>query len=370
MALRELESSSQTYRALYDNFLQRYMESVQQQSFPNTEARLITEASRPLKKSSPKASIVLGLAGLGGLLLAFGAARFRDRSDRVFRTSQQAEALLETNCIAILPLLPKPQVVAKLPASPSGEKELVPTGGRVIARDGGLFWHVVDSPFSRFTEAIRAIKVAADLEFTVKSTKVLGFTSALPNEGKSTVAAAFAHLVAQTGARTILVDGDLRNPSLTRALARSSKTGLQDAISGEIPLEDLLWTDPVTGLAFLPAATRSRVAHTSEILASESAKALFQKLRGSYEYVVVDLSPLAPVVDVRTTINFVDSFVFVIEWGRTRIDVIERALHDAAGVHERISGVVLNKADVDTLGRYGYYGYYKNKYYGRYGYTD
>src|SRR5258708_38497949 len=96
------------------------------------------------------------------------------------------------------------------------------------------------------------------------------------------------------------------------------------------------------------------VAHTSEILGSEPAKALFQKLRASYEYVVVDLSPLAPVVDVRTTINFVDSFVFVIEWGRTRIDIIERALHDAAGVDEQIFGGPVNKGDVDTPGRYGY----------------
>jgi len=75
-------------------------------------------------------------------------------------------------------------------------------------------------------------------------------------------------------------------------------------------------------------------------------------------------------VDVRTTINFVDSFFFVIEWGRTKIDIVDHALHDAPGVFERVAGVVLNKADLDTLSRYGHYSYYKNKYYSRYGYTD
>jgi polysaccharide biosynthesis transport protein len=288
---------------------------------------------------------------------------------RILLARQFAVGVDENNRVMLkfdLPMLAKPRTQA-LPAPAA---DAPPAGPRVIKRDDGLFWHVIDSPFSRFTESIRTIKIAADLEFGTKSTKVIGFTSAQPNEGKSTVAAAFAHLAAQTGARTILVDCDLRNPSLSRTLTRTSKAGIQDVIAGNLPLEELLWTDPVTGLAFLPAATRSRVAHTSEILASDAAKALFQKLRASYEYVVVDLSPLAPVVDVRTTTNFVDSFFFVIEWGRTKIDVVDHVLHDAPGVFERISGVVLNKADVDMLSRYGYHGYYKNKYYNRYGYTD
>ena len=76
------------------------------------------------------------------------------------------------------------------------------------------------------------------MEFSAKSSKVIGFTSALPNEGKSTVAAAFAHLAAQSGARTILIDCDLRNPSLSRALARISKSGLQDAIDRNRPLRE------------------------------------------------------------------------------------------------------------------------------------
>ena len=107
VSLRELESNAQTYRALYDNFLQRYMESVQQQSFPITEARVITAATRPLSKSKPKTVLVLGLAALLGLGFGFAGAAWRDFADRVFRTAHQVESTLQTECIALLPVIGK-----------------------------------------------------------------------------------------------------------------------------------------------------------------------------------------------------------------------------------------------------------------------
>jgi succinoglycan biosynthesis transport protein ExoP len=99
-------------------------------------------------------------------------------------------------------------------------------------------------------------------------------------------------------------------------------------------------------------------------------KTMFEELQKIYDYIIVDLSPLAPVVDVRVTTKFVDSYVFVIEWERTRIEVVEHALNVARGVRELMLGVVLNKADTSRIGRYGHDGYYQNKYYSRYGYTD
>jgi succinoglycan biosynthesis transport protein ExoP len=94
-------------------------------------------------------------------------------------------------------------------------------------------------------------------------------------------------------------------------------------------------------------------------------KQLFESLRSAYDYVIVDLPPLAPVVDVRATTNLIDSFVYVVEWGRTKIDVVWHNLANASGVYDRLLGVVLNKADTQVLGRYeGYHGnYYYNRYY-------
>jgi polysaccharide biosynthesis transport protein len=101
-------------------------------------------------------------------------------------------------------------------------------------------------------------------------------------------------------------------------------------------------------------------------------KRLFDDLRARYDYIVVDLPPLAPVVDARMTTSLIDSYIYVVEWGRTKMDVVEHNLANAAGIYDRMLGVVLNKADTTVLGRYeGYHGnYYYNRYYARYGYTE
>ena len=225
---------------------------------------------------------------------------------------------------------------------------------------------------SRFTEAIRAIKLANDLNESGKANRVVGITSSLPNEGKSTIAVSLAQMMSQVGARTILVDCDLRNPSLSNALAPRAKIGLMDVIAEKVSFEEAIWTDRPTKMTFLPVGAKTRLAHSSEILSSFAIKKLFEKLRESYDYVVVDLPPLAPIVDVRATAHLVNSFVFVVEWGRTKTDIVEHVLGHAHGVYKNLLGVVLNKVDMNTLGRYASHkeGLYYNKHYARYGYTE
>jgi succinoglycan biosynthesis transport protein ExoP len=445
VTLRELQSTAQTYKTLYDNFLQRYMESVQQQSFPITEARLISPASRPLWKSHPRSRLVLGVAALAGMALGFGLGLFRDLSDRVFRTSEQVNDLLDADCIALLPLLSPGKMsrekdnielhkdsrsgnsgarnrktfsnIARLlflrasgavrstalvsdlhgsikstreklntftsslvndgnpmPAqsrATSGKESKSP-GPRTIVRNDSVFWTVVDDPLSRYTEAVRSMKLAADLSGAIKTSRVIGLTSSLPNEGKSTVSAAFAELISQAGGRTILIDCDLRNPSLSRALTPNAGSGLLEVITGKDVIEDVVWTEPSTNLTFLPVVVRSRLANSSEIIGSEPVRKLFEQLREKYDYIVVDLPPLAPIIDVQATAHLIDSFIFVIEWGRTKIDIVEHALKRARSVRENMLGVVLNKVDMNVFGRYASHqeSYYYNKHYARYGYTE
>jgi Mrp family chromosome partitioning ATPase len=130
--------------------------------------------------------------------------------------------------------------------------------------------------------------------------------------------------------------------------------------------------DASTNLAFLPVAIKTRFANSSEILAAESIQKLFSNLRSEYDYVLVDLSPLMPIVDTRATTAFVDSYICVIEWGCTRLNVVKRAFHDAQNVYQNLLGVVLNKADISTLSSYDSAGenYYRNKYYAQYGFTE
>jgi len=399
--LSELESNAQSYRTLYDDFLQRYTESVQQQSFPITEARVVTPAARPLTKSHPRTLLVLLISTSGGIVLGLMIGHLRDLTDRVFRTRDQVEQLLALDCLATVPniktVTPKrdsspalkikvepiepaadPPATADVnvdePAdnpSPVTEPAAESSDRRIIARMDDLLWQVVDFPLSPYAEAIRSVKMAADLTGARVSKKirrpkkVLGITSSSPNEGKSTIAASLAQLISHSGKRVILVDCDLRAPRLTRMMAPDAKAGLLEVTSGDASLNDVVWTDNSGKLSFLPAVG-TRIPHTAEILGADEIRTLFEQLRGIYDYIIVDLTPLVPIIDVRATEGLIDYYIFVVEWGRTKIDLVQRSLKEAAGIYNKILGVVLNKVDSSELKRYeGYGSYDHDKYYRR-----
>lgn len=364
--LRELESGAQTSRSLYDNFLQRYIDAVQQESFPITEARLISLADTPLTKSFPKTPLVLLLTTAIGLVASFGVASLREIWDRVFRSSEQVEEALNTNCLAMLPRLNAPPALseerraAEVSASASSEIGLMQLQP--------MLNHVLDEPFSQFTEGLRAVKVATDFKGVLKSHKVIGLTSTLPHEGKSTVAANYAQLIAHGGAHAILIDADLRNPTLSRQLGLDGP-GLVDVVGGRRSIDDVLMHDPRSGLSLLSSGAHSKMLHTNELLASDAMRHLIETLRQSYDYVVVDLPPLIPVIDARAATNFIDSYLFVVEWGRTRIDAAKHGLSNAPEVYERLLGVVINKVDMSAIRRYERYrsDYFYDKYSAQYG---
>jgi succinoglycan biosynthesis transport protein ExoP len=369
LTVRELEMTAKGYRNLYESFLQRYMGSVQQESFPITEARVISPASPPQGKSKPKTTLILALGFFGGIALGTGLGLLRDIMDRVFRTTAQVEAMLHMPCLSLVPLLKASPPPRQLPRAQSQNDAAF--GPRLIVRGPEIFWAAIYMPLSRFTESLRAVRLAIDLNLTNASNKVIGITSSLPNEGKSTISAALAELIAHSGGRVILVDCDLRNPSLSCSLAPTAKAGLVEVISGEKSLEETVWRDPKTHLYFLPTVKKSPLFHTSEILAADQTKMLFDKLRSNFDYVIVDLPPLAPIIDVRATAPLIDAFILAIEWGRTKTDVVQHALHMAPNVHEALIGAVLNKTDMKAIRRYDTYhnDYYSNKHYARYGYT-
>jgi exopolysaccharide transport family protein len=366
VTLSGLESAAVGYRKLYDNFLQQYMGSTQQATFPVTEARVISTASPPLKKSKPKSILVLALSLFGGVCLGAGLGLLRDVTDRVFRTARQLETELQVPCVALVP-----QMNDEKAKQPWHQKVL--TRGRTNGKESGddVFTSVIDSPLSAFAEAIRSIKLTVDLQMDSRPCKVIGITSTLPNEGKSTIAAALALLIAQVGGRSLLVDCDLRNPTLSRKFSRSIAAGIFDVVSRKVLITEAIVKDPKSNLALLPAGKRIPLFLTSEILAGESVSKLFDALRQHYDYILVDLPPLAPIIDVRASTHFVDGYLLTVEWGRTKIGAIEQCLRGAPKIYEGLIGAILNKADMSTIRRYDSSGRYdRNDHYSRYGYIE
>src|SRR6516225_1411238 len=378
VTLFELESNAKNLRAMSDDFRQRYADSLQQQSFPNSDASIFARAALPLEKSGPKMALVLVMASAGGLGFGLAVGFLRELMKGFFYTREQVESVLQTPCIAVVPSLksnkgrtsmenPKPMLSFDRGLGVGLNDQ------RTLSHGPDIYWAVLNSPFSRFAEAMRSIKLAVDLNSGfANSKKVIGFTSSLPQEGKSTIVASLALLMAQAGARVILVDCDLRNPSLSRRLAPNADHGIIEVIAGKMTLKNAVWTDQSNNLTFLPAVINTRVIHSSDILSADKTRNLFENLRSRYEYVLVDLTPLMPIVDTRATTGFVDCYVCVIEWGRTTSDAVKQAFRDAHNIRENMLGVVLNKAKINQL--CGYYPsgkkYYRNKHYAQYGFTE
>jgi polysaccharide biosynthesis transport protein len=366
--LANLETSAATYKTLYDNFVRRYAEATEQQLFPYTEASLITKAVPPIKRIYKKSLLIVAITPFLGLVFGVGLGALLDLLDRGFRTSSEVESMLGLPCIALVPLQREPadKSASQRPPTITGPRR------GLISSELGIVSSVVEQPFSRFAEAIRTIKLAADLNGISSNNKVVGITSALPGEGKSTIAAALAISIARVGGRVLLVDCDLRNPSLSRAIAPSADLGIVDVLSGKVALDEALCKEVYLSMAFLPVRSKSRIAESSELLSSNATKKLFERLRHSYDHIIVDLPPLAPLADARATTHLVDSYLLVVEWGGTSTSIVRHALRTAPRVYERVVGAVLNKVDMKSLSLYdgSRSGYYHNKSYGRYGYTD
>jgi succinoglycan biosynthesis transport protein ExoP len=359
-ALRVLESAAQAYRTLHESFMQRYVEATQQQNVTSTEARVITPAVGA-SKVHPNNNRTLGLAAVLSLMIGCGIGFARERLDRVFRTPKQVEQALGVECLGILPAIPH-KTVRKPTTFDPDELER-----REIAQDLGIARQVILTPFSRFTETIRGIKVAADTNRNLRDVHVIGVVSAVPAEGKSTVAANLAQLLAQSGNRTLLIDADFRNPSLTRIMAPGAQFGTIDLLHRNADLLSLIWRDPITGLDFLPTVLTERIAHTSEMLASSPMQELIEVAKKQYEYVIVDFPPIAPVVDAKAASHLIDAFLLVIEWGRTSTEAIAESLASAELIQSKLLGAVLNRANPVALKRLeAYKGYNYHQYYSTY----
>ncbi|WP_199088351.1 GNVR domain-containing protein [Bosea sp. ASV33] len=349
--LRNLESAADTSRTLYNNFLEKLQQATQQETFPITDARIITTAVPPDRKSSPKTLLLLAVGSVIGLLLGTGSAFARELMNDVFRTPGDVEDNLGLKCLGILP---------KVPAAAS----LDPRGGDGSNSRSRMSNFVVENPFSRYAETLRNIKVSIDVAQMNRQMKVIGIVSSLPKEGKTTVSANLGHLVAMTGHRTIVIDGDLHTCSLTRTLAPDAKVGLLEALADPANCDRFVCSAGSSKLHVLPAVIPQRMINSADVMASNAMAKLLHNLRERYDYIFIDLAPLMPVTDAKATNHLLDGMVYVIEWGQTRRSAVIESIGGADEVYDKVVGAVLNRAETGALRRIeGYKGAYYNRYY-------
>lgn len=376
VTLFSLEAAAKSYRSLYDTFLQQHTEAVQRQTYPISDARLISSAS--VMQTGPQTMKTWMTTIFAGLMLGVGFGAVRELLDRGFRTREQVRSVLNTECLALIPRVdhgpgaPKlsyrsviqmaraPKALLGGPTTSAGPKRGSPRGRPQ------MLWNAVNAPNSAYADAIRSLKLALDSDPDAPC-QVIGLTSYLPTEGKSTLAAGIASQMAATGKRVLLIDSDVRNPSLSRALYPDAKAGLLDVVIGEANLAQVMQRDPATGLTFMPMVPKADQRNPTEALASRNVKLLIDSLKNYCDFIIVDMAPLISAVDVLAVSRFVDSYMLVIEWGTTKMEAVRHALGNAPAVRMNMRGAVLNKVDFAGLASYEPHGEYHDYYYGRAG---
>ena len=334
--LRELEASATSSRSLYEAFLSRFKETQGQQDIQTPDARVISRAEIPTAASFPNVKLTLGAAVPGSLFLGFLLAMLAEKLDSGFRTTAQLERALGMPVLATLPEI-------------SG----LPRKGKSAAD------RVIDKPMSSFSEAVRGLQLGLTLSNVDKRPKVILVTSSVPGEGKTTVAINLARMAARNGQKVIVLDGDLRRPSVAGALGVGArKMGLIEAITGASPLEDCLVRDPRTGMVVLPAV--SNAPNPPDLLGSAAMERFIAGLRTFYDMIVIDSAPLLPVNDTKVLCKLADAVLFVVRWEKTPREAVATGMRALSDIKAPVVGVAMSRADTK---RYHYYSYGYGDYY-------
>ena len=364
--LRELERNAGTVRNLYASFLQRYQQSTQEQSFTVSNVRILNPAKVPAGASYPNTSRMTLLSVLLGLMASTGWVAIAEFRDKTVRTAEQIQTILGIEFIGGL------QALKASKQSPRTFERTTKTEQSHSVSFPDLLRYGVDKPLSGFAETLRSIKMAIRLQPKTSgittSGKVVGIFSAFPAEGKTTTSANLANFLASQGHKVILIDADMRNPRLTKTLKQKIEVGLVDILQNGVGWQQAISTDPETTLDMIPN-NRVRVVHTSELVASDEMKGLLETLKEVYEFVIIDMPPLAPVIDARSILPLIDGFVLVTKWGSTNMTHLEHILGTDTRLREKCYGAVMNFYDARKARSYGhytgdyYYGYAYKRYY-------
>jgi capsular exopolysaccharide synthesis family protein len=344
----QYELLSQEYesnRHMYESILARLREAAVDAGLDSADISIVDLASLPISPSSMPLK-TLGLLGLffgsfGGMAIAL----LLERMDTRMRDSRQIQDLLGLPAIAVVP-----QTNWK---SKEKTKDFDPE--TVVGPE--ILW---DSR-SAFAEAMRVLRTSIQLSSTSRQSRVIAVTSCQPGEGKSTLSSNLAAALAQGGKRVVMVDTDMRRPSLMWRFKLTGKKGLSEYLTGSETLESIIQTHPtLTNLDLIPSGSSPPL--PADLLGSDQMKLFVEQLRARYDYVFFDTPPALSVTDPLIVSTLSDGLVLVIRQGACTRAMLTRVAEIFRGVGVKVYGFVLNGVDASLPEYYGYLGYYSYDY--------
>ncbi|MBL9135244.1 MAG: polysaccharide biosynthesis tyrosine autokinase [Verrucomicrobiales bacterium] len=336
-----LARQAEQTKSLYNSLLARYQEMEVSGANSVNNMRIVDEAPRPLVPVKPRTSVILLLGIVGGLGVGLGLAFFVNYLDDSIKSQDDIENYLNLPFLGYVPNI---------------------KAGNLHERDLHAHLH----PRSSAAESFRTLRAAISLAARADKMRVFGVTSSIPSEGKSLCASNFAIVTAQSGSKTVLVDADLRRPSVHKAFQIHAPVGLADYLQDpKVQLDDITHKSDVPNLDVI--ACGPIPANPSELLDTPQMEKLLGELRQRYDRVVIDCPPISAVSDPLVMGAKSDGILYVMKFKKIRREHARRSVQRIQDAGIQVVGVLLN--DIDFEGRdsyyYSYY-YYQNQYYSHY----
>ncbi len=339
---RDLDSN----RTLYEGLLEKMKEAEVTAGLRSNNFRIIDAARVPTYPSEPNIPRNLSFALVLGVISGVGLAFLLENMDNTVRTPEQATALSGLPSLGMIPL-----------GSKSGNNG--PHGKRLALTAASR--EVVETvtqvrPQSQMAESYRALRTSLLLSNLGAPPRVIMVTSARPQEGKTTTSINTAIVLAQKGVRVLLMDADLRRPSVHKTLGMGPRSGLSNVLTGSATVQQTITTSPILpNLFIMPAGTPPP--NPAELLASSNMRDLLAELRPQFDHIVIDTPPTLSVTDAVVLSPRADATILVIRSGQTTKQALRRARDILMQVNAHVAGVLLNAVDLTSPDYYYYYEY-------------
>src|SRR5205807_1351381 len=343
-----LKREVDTNKQLYEGLLQQLKEAGVSAGLKASNIRLVDSAEPPAKPFKPRTLLNLSVAVFLGLALGICAALFQERLDDTLKGDDDVERLVGLPSLALIPVVPASNgdhlgIHRFLPR----DRSLSLAGnGNGSRKDPRPSWHLIDrdgTQHAALGEAFRSLRTSVLLSTPDRPPSSLLITSTQPGDGKTTVACNLAISLAQLGHRVLLVDADLRSPSLHKLFGIDRTLGLVSYLTGQQDWRAVVHPSGSRGLDLLVSGPVPP--NPSELLSSQSMGALIRSASAEYGFVILDSSPMLALADSRILAPLVNGVLLVVRSGATPREQLLHAQAGIRGVGGNLIGVVLNSVD-------------------------